>query len=83
MLCYPNAPFSFLFTESMQRLQNVALVLKPIALMTGSSKKRRTRRKKQSERETFSLKDFAGFLPIIKIRRRLSLDSSLTSSDGK
>jgi len=56
---------------------------KPIALMTGSSKKRRTRRKKQSERETFSLKDFAGFLPIIKIRRRLSLDSSLTSSDGK
>ena len=44
--CYPNAPFSFVFTESMQRLQNVALVLKPIALMTGSSKKRRTRRKK-------------------------------------
>jgi len=31
----------------------------------------------------FSLKDFAGFLPISKIRRRLSLDSSPTSSDGK
>ncbi len=46
MPCYPNAPFSFVFTESMQRLQNVALVLKPIALMTGSSKKRRTRRTK-------------------------------------
>ena|SRR5438309_1164656 len=27
--CYPNAPFSFVFTESMQRLQNVALALKP------------------------------------------------------
>jgi len=27
----------------------------------------------------FSLKDFAGFLPISKIRRRLSLDSSLTA----
>src|SRR6266481_6651576 len=36
----------FVFTESMQRLQNVALELRPIALMTGSSKKRRTRRKK-------------------------------------
>ncbi len=44
--CYPNAPFSFVFTESMQRLQNVALALKPIALMTGSSKKLRKRRKK-------------------------------------
>jgi len=31
----------------------------------------------------FSLKDFAGFLPISKIRRRLLLDSSPTSSDGK
>jgi len=31
----------------------------------------------------FSLKGFAGFLPISKIRRRLSLDSSPTSSDGK
>jgi hypothetical protein len=31
----------------------------------------------------FSLKDFAGFLPISKIRGRLSLDSSPTSSDGK
>jgi len=68
----------------MQRLQNVALVLKPIALMTGSSKKRRTRRKKNSQIvKHFSLKDFAGFLPISKIRRRLSLDFSPTSSDGK
>ena len=31
----------------------------------------------------FSLKDFAGFLPISKIRRRLSLDFSPTSSEGK
>jgi hypothetical protein len=31
----------------------------------------------------FSLKDFAGFLPISKIRGRLSLDSSPTGSDGK
>jgi hypothetical protein len=46
-------PLSFVSTESMRRLQNVALALKPIALMTVSSKKRRTRRKKQSERETF------------------------------
>ena len=65
MPCYPNAPFSFVFTESMERLQNVALALKPIALMTGSSKKRRTRRKKNSQNvKHFSLKGFADFLPI-------------------
>ena len=49
----------------MERLQNVALALKPIALMTGSSKKRRTRRKKNSQNvKHFSLKGFADFLPI-------------------
>jgi hypothetical protein len=31
----------------------------------------------------FSLKCFAGFLPISKIRGRLSLDSSPSGSDGK
>jgi hypothetical protein len=39
--------------------------------------------KKRQNVKDFSLKDFAGFLPISKIRRRFSLDSSLTSSDGK
>jgi len=28
--CYPNAPFSFVFTESMQRLQKAALALKQL-----------------------------------------------------
>jgi hypothetical protein len=59
--CYPNAPFSVVFTESMQRL-HVAPALNPIALMTGLSKKRRTRRKKQSERETFFFETFCRFL---------------------
>ncbi len=67
MPCYPNAPFSFVFTESLHRLQNVALVLalERIALTTRSSKKCRTRREKNSQNvKHFSLKDFAGFLPI-------------------
>jgi hypothetical protein len=42
----------------------------------GSSKKRRTGRKKNSQNvKHFSLKCFAGFLPISNIRGRLSLDS--------
>jgi hypothetical protein len=61
----------FCFSEATRRL-------------AGSSKKRRTRQKKNSQNvKHFSLKDFAGFLPISKIRRRLSLDFSPTSSDGK
>ena len=62
MPCYPNAPFSFVFTESMQRLQNVALVLKPIALMRGSSKNAERGEKKQSERETFFFERFCRLL---------------------
>src|SRR5258707_10925652 len=51
-----------------------------LVLASHTSKKRRTSRKKNSQNvKHFSLKDFAGFLPISKIRRRLSLDSSLTA----
>jgi hypothetical protein len=60
-----------------------AATSKPIALMTGSSKNAERGEKKSQNVKHFSLKDFAGFLPINKIRRRLSLDSSPTSSDGK
>src|SRR6267378_2632894 len=60
--CYPNAPFSFVFTESMRRLQNVALVLKPIALMTGRARNAERGEKKQSERETFFFERFCRFL---------------------
>jgi len=63
--CYPNAPFSFVFTESMQRLQNVALALKPIALIDGVEQETPNEAKKNSQNvKHFSLKGFAGFLPI-------------------
>jgi hypothetical protein len=47
----------------MQRLQNVALVLKPIALMTGVEQETaKEAKKKQSERETFFFEMFCRFL---------------------
>jgi len=74
LVCYmEKTPFfglGFCFSEATRRL-------------AGSSKKRRTRQKNSHNVKHFSLKDFAGFLPISKIRRRLSLDFSPTSSDGK
>jgi hypothetical protein len=77
--CYPNAPFSFVFTESMQRLQNVALALsaKTNSANDGVEQEIPNEAKKNSQNvKHFSLKGFAGFLPISKIRGRLSLDSS-------
>jgi hypothetical protein len=69
----------------MQRLQNVAMALKPIALMTGRARNGERGEKKQSERETFFFETFCRFLAHYnsKTRRQLSLDSSPTSSDGK
>jgi hypothetical protein len=82
--CYPNVPFSFVFTESIQRLQNVALGTKTNCPNDGVEQETPNEAKKNSQNvKHFSLKDFAGFLPISKIRGRFSLDSSPTSSDGK
>jgi hypothetical protein len=46
----------------MQRLQDAALALKPIGLMTGSSKETNEAKKNQSERETFFFERFYRFL---------------------
>ena len=60
------------------------LALRGDAQTDGVEQKTPNEAKKNSQNlKHFSLKDFAGFLPISKSRRRLSLDFSPTSSDRK
>ncbi len=48
--------------QLIQRFQNVAVVLEPVALMTGRARNAERSEKKQSERETFFFEMFCRFL---------------------